>query len=347
MEPSSYKQLITGRGFKYNYFFSAGHPSKPTILLVHGFPSTSYDWRHQVAFFRKEGFGLIVPDALGYDGTDKPSNPASYKHRGMAADLVDILIAENVDKAIAVGHDWCDLIFCRISEESLKVQNHSRGAVLVSRLANYYPERFLAFAFLAVGYSPPHVGYTYEGTVNLLTQAVGYNPFGYWQFCTEEGAGKVITDHWDSALSLIYPSDPGLWKDHLCPPGAMKAWLQAGKVAPAASYLTEQDREIVTHKLKSNGLDGGLNWYKCTAFRLNVDDDEHIPKTNYAIQQPVFYGGCKADYATPPLVAYHSLNQYCSDLATVEFNTGHWCQLEVPDEVNRELLSWIKNKVAL
>jgi len=58
-----------------------------------------------VTFFRGKGYGLIVPDMLGYGGTSKPTNPAFYSN-GLARDLVDILDAEGIKQAIFIGHDW-------------------------------------------------------------------------------------------------------------------------------------------------------------------------------------------------------------------------------------------------
>ena len=108
MDPSSFKTAITKRGFKYNYAFvpAAGSP-RDTILFVHGFPSTSFEWRNQVVFFREAGFSLIVPDMLGTGETDKPTDYTAYKFSEMAGAGVDILDAEKVDKVIVVGHDWC------------------------------------------------------------------------------------------------------------------------------------------------------------------------------------------------------------------------------------------------
>ncbi|KAG5353054.1 hypothetical protein C0989_010860 [Termitomyces sp. Mn162] len=106
MDSTIYKSVSTRRSLKYNYFFSAPAAGKPVLLFVHGFPSTSYDWRYQVTFFKEKGYGLIVPDMLGYGGTDKPTDAVDYKLGLIAQDLVDILDAEKINKAIAVGHDW-------------------------------------------------------------------------------------------------------------------------------------------------------------------------------------------------------------------------------------------------
>lgn len=107
MELALYKDLTTSRGFKYHYYLSpANPPSNPTILFVHGFPSTSIDWRHQVAYFKAFGYGLVVPDMLGYGGTDKPTETTAYRHSLICKDLIDILDAEGIHQPIVIGHDW-------------------------------------------------------------------------------------------------------------------------------------------------------------------------------------------------------------------------------------------------
>ncbi|CCL99357.1 uncharacterized protein FIBRA_01375 [Fibroporia radiculosa] len=321
MDPSLYKQLTTKRGFKYNYFVAVGLSSHPALVLIHGFPSTSYDWHHQVSFFREKGYTVIVPDTLGNGRTDKPTDRLAYKHSGMAADLVDILDSENVDKAIVIGHDW--------------------GSALVSRVANYYPERLHAVGFLSVGYVPPNVEYNYDASSTLLKDAIGYNPFGYWQFFVEDGASTTIKDHSNSFFDLIFPSDPKLWKEHLCTPGAVKAWLLADKTAPLVGYLTEEEKKIIKARFAEDGLAGGLNWYKVSVYGIGAEDDKQVSANNYFVQLPVFFGGCKADYAVPPAIALSDLTKYCPNRTVKEFDTSHWVQLETPDLLNRELLAWI------
>jgi soluble epoxide hydrolase / lipid-phosphate phosphatase len=72
MVPSLYKDLDID-GLQYHYYY---HPPKstdiPTLLFLHGFPSTSDHWVHQVAYFSSKGYGVIAPDMLGYGGTSKP-----------------------------------------------------------------------------------------------------------------------------------------------------------------------------------------------------------------------------------------------------------------------------------
>jgi soluble epoxide hydrolase / lipid-phosphate phosphatase len=103
---SLFKDLNVTRGLQYHYYAVPANTGKPTLLFLHGYPSTSYDWRHQVAFFQDKGYGLIVPDMLGYGGTAKPLDPQLYVSSLVTKDIVDILDAEGIDQAVVIGHDW-------------------------------------------------------------------------------------------------------------------------------------------------------------------------------------------------------------------------------------------------
>ncbi|OCH86221.1 alpha/beta-hydrolase [Obba rivulosa] len=322
MEPSSFKDLITSRGIKYHYFVSRGEQSKPTLLLLHGFISTSHDWRKQVSFFQKAGHSLIVPDLLGYGGTDKPEDLTLYKQSILCADIVEILDAEDVDKAIAIGHDW--------------------GCVTASRLANYYPERFSAFAFLAIGYIHPRwPDFDYETLLVKMNEAVGYDVYGYWDFFTEDGADKLIETHIESFVSLIYSSDPQVWQTDLAPKGAIKKWILADRKMPLPSYMNDEEKHALMQLLVQNGISAPLRWYKALVHGQFAEDDQKILHERYSIQQPVFFGACEKDYIFPPVLELAKIPKYCPNLTVKEFETDHWVHLAAPDELNTALEEWI------
>jgi len=100
------KDIQTKRGLTYHYLFVPSQAGKPTLVLLHGFPSTIRDWRFQIEHFSSKGYGLVVPDMLGYGGTDKPLDVKYYSWQDMSSDILDILDAEALDKVIVVGHDW-------------------------------------------------------------------------------------------------------------------------------------------------------------------------------------------------------------------------------------------------
>lgn len=105
--PSLAKKATLSDGTTYGYVARApAAADKPTFLLLHGYPSSSYDWRHQIASLSAAGFGVIAPDLLGYGDTDAPDNIASYRMVTMSLHMAEILDLEGVSSCIAVGHDW-------------------------------------------------------------------------------------------------------------------------------------------------------------------------------------------------------------------------------------------------
>lgn len=104
------KILELDDGTEYAYIHVPAIDTKPTIFLLHGFPSSSYDWHFQVSSSEDLEYGVIVPDLLGYGDTDKPKSLERYRFKSMAADLVQILDHEAVEKVIGVGHD-CHVYF--------------------------------------------------------------------------------------------------------------------------------------------------------------------------------------------------------------------------------------------
>lgn len=127
---------------------------------------------------------MLVPDLLGYGKTAKPTTLEDYKTRRMAAEVIELLDHEGINKVHAVGHDT--------------------GCILLSRLPNYFPNRLLSCTFLDVPYSKPG-GHFDLATVNTLTkQFLGYERFGYLEFFTRADAGDIIDQHVSFAGSEVY-----------------------------------------------------------------------------------------------------------------------------------------------
>lgn len=104
--PTISKHVELGDGTGYAYVYVAASASKPTFLLLHGFPSCSYDWRHQIYALAAKGFGVLVPDLLGYGDTDSPADVEAYSFKRMCDHLAEIVANEGIKKVIGVGHDW-------------------------------------------------------------------------------------------------------------------------------------------------------------------------------------------------------------------------------------------------
>ena len=88
----------------------SGDPSKPALVLLHGFPQTHVMW-HRVAQALAQDFYLVMPDLRGYGdsalkpGTHEEPDHSQHSKRAMAADVVAVLGALGVDRFFLCGHD--------------------------------------------------------------------------------------------------------------------------------------------------------------------------------------------------------------------------------------------------
>lgn len=78
---------------------------KGTILLIHGFPETHYQFRHVIVPFASAGYHVIAPDYRGAGYSSKP--PSGYTKDVLAQDLFS-LVHDHLginDPIHIVGHD--------------------------------------------------------------------------------------------------------------------------------------------------------------------------------------------------------------------------------------------------
>ncbi|KZP16706.1 alpha/beta-hydrolase [Athelia psychrophila] len=323
MDQASYKDLTTSRGVQYHYYTSAPRDSKPTLLLLHGFPSTSWDWRHQVPFFKSHGYGLIVPDLLGYGGTDKPTEPEMYKLSAIAKDIVDILDAEKVQTVISISHDW--------------------GSMAASRLYNFYPDRLTAMAFFAVPYAPPNSMTALERNAHF-SKLIGFERFGYWFFMAEEGSDKLIENNWESFRSLYYPDDPTLWRTYLNPSGGVKSWLLADKKGPLPPYITESEMNHHRDLMLKCGFAGPLCWYRVLVEGITPENDKTVPAENVKLKHPVFFGAPTKDFICLAAPSIAGVEAMCTGTKVIkEYDADHWLIFSHAQVLNEDLLDWLKS----
>lgn len=84
----------------------AGPETGPLVILLHGFPEFWYGWHKQIPALVAAGYRVWVPDQRGYNLSDKPKDVASYAIGELAADIIGLIDAANVEKVYLVGHDW-------------------------------------------------------------------------------------------------------------------------------------------------------------------------------------------------------------------------------------------------
>lgn len=88
------------------------------LLLLHGWPQTSYEWRHQIQSLSKR-YTVYAPDNRGFGATAKPRHRITRDT--LARDVVNFMDALGISEANVAGHDW--------------------GGIIAFKFAIDYPER--------------------------------------------------------------------------------------------------------------------------------------------------------------------------------------------------------------
>jgi pimeloyl-ACP methyl ester carboxylesterase len=90
---------------------SSSHASpKATILLIHGFPQTSHQFRHVLPLLAEQGYRCIAPDYRGAGRSSK--NHTDFCKTTMAADMIALLDKLDIAEPVhVIGHSVCQPLF--------------------------------------------------------------------------------------------------------------------------------------------------------------------------------------------------------------------------------------------
>lgn len=80
-----------------------GRAGRPAVLLVHGWPQTSFMWRKVMPELARH-YQVIAPDLRGLGDSTRPRD--GYDKRTLADDLWRLLRGLGIRTCYAIGHDW-------------------------------------------------------------------------------------------------------------------------------------------------------------------------------------------------------------------------------------------------
>lgn len=170
------KTFTTPNGLNYAYdYVAARDATKPTVLLLHGYPASRGDWANTIPVLAAEGYGVLAPDLLGFGASSKPTELEAYNLKGITGDLAGILDAEGIREVVGVGHDW--------------------GASVLSRAAAWHRDRFTKLVFVSTTYVPAGVLFDVDGLNAAEIKTTGHASFGYWYFFNSYDAAGIIAQN--------------------------------------------------------------------------------------------------------------------------------------------------------
>src|SRR5262249_43471069 len=117
------------------FYREAGDPKKPTIVLLHGYPTSSHYYRELIPLLSGR-YHVIAPDNLGSGFSDKPDPATTPYTFDLLAEHVDGLLRKlGVEHCVIFMHDFGAPVGFR-----LMMMNPARITAIVAQSANAYLE---------------------------------------------------------------------------------------------------------------------------------------------------------------------------------------------------------------
>ena len=86
------------------HYVEAGDPAFPTILLLHGFPSSSYQFRDLIPMY-SDSYHVLAPDFPGF-GLTKVASDFTYSFANITKVIAAWLVALGISKTAVYVHDY-------------------------------------------------------------------------------------------------------------------------------------------------------------------------------------------------------------------------------------------------
>ena len=103
------------------FVIDTGTKDQETLLLIHGFPTSSWDWEKVWKTFSAK-YRVVAMDMLGFGLSDKP-DPHKYSIHEQA-DIIEVIVEQlKLDKFHVLAHDYGDTV----AQELLARQNKGTG----------------------------------------------------------------------------------------------------------------------------------------------------------------------------------------------------------------------------
>jgi pimeloyl-ACP methyl ester carboxylesterase len=289
----------------------------PAVVLCHGFPELAYSWRYQLPAIAAAGFRAIAPDQRGYGDSSAPAAVTDYGLTELTGDLVGLLDAMKIDRAIFVGHDW--------------------GGFVAWAMPVLYPERTAG----VIGVCTPYIAMPQTAAMRRLVN--GKDERFYILWFQEPGRAEAVMDPKARTIFdrlMRAPVDPAQAAVRMMSGGEfdMNPFRRIDELSPDTPLiLSAEELDVYVKAYEKHGFRGGINWYR------NIDRNarEYPQIGAMKLTLPCLMITAAWDVALRPEMAA-GMPALCSDLEmhNVE-RAGHWVQQEFPDAVNKLITDWL------
>jgi pimeloyl-ACP methyl ester carboxylesterase len=206
------------------------HGGRP-VLLLHGFPQTSWAWRDELWALAAEGYRAVAPDQRGYCSGARPAAREAYATDQLAGDVLSLADSMEMETFDLVGHDW--------------------GGMLAWLVASRRPDRVRSLTVV----STPHP--LALGRIQGQPEPDGATAF----LCTPEEPERLLlgADGSGRALASVLvdsgldDDDAGIYATALSEPGALTSALNWFRAMDETSLGALQPVSVPTLYVWSTG----------------------------------------------------------------------------------------------
>ncbi|KAB2347222.1 alpha/beta fold hydrolase [Actinomadura rudentiformis] len=181
------------------FYREAGNPANPTLVLLHGFPTSSAMFRNLLRDLA-DSYHLIAPDHIGFGRSAMPSvREFDYSFENLTKITLELLNALGVDRFALYIQDYGAPIGLRIA-----ARNPERVTAIISQSGNAYLEGFTPFWDVLFAHAKDRAANEVEVRKLLEADATKWQ---YTHGVPADRLDRLAPDTW--ALDQAYLDRPG------------------------------------------------------------------------------------------------------------------------------------------
>jgi pimeloyl-ACP methyl ester carboxylesterase len=299
-------------GITYSYILAEPQgPPLHTIFLIHGWPDLSLGWRYQIPHLVSLGLRVVVPDMMGYAGTDAPESPTFYTYKRAADDMAELAKQLGSSSIILGGHDW--------------------GGAIVYRIAMRHPKLISALFSVCTPFAPPRKDFLPASVLpNFKYQIQLAGPDVEAAIVGEQKIREFLSGMFGGRApsgQATFDAAHGVFFDRL------------SGVSPSP-LLSKEEMDFYVKRYAIHGMHGPLNWYRTG--ELNFEDEKEYAEKfeGFKFDMPVLFIAGTRDQALPPKMSA-GMEKWFRSLTRGEVDANHWALWEKPAEVNQYIKEFL------
>lgn len=211
--PGVRRSFVEARGVRFHVTEAGPVDGRPVIAL-HGWPQHHWVYRDLLAN-PPQGLRIIAPDLPGYGWSGPP--PHKWAKEDVANDVLALMDAIGVDRALLIGHDW--------------------GGFIAYRMLLAAPERF-------DGYLVCNMAHPWQTPRSILPH--------FWRFLAYQpfvaSIGMALQQRTRYLENVVFAVGP---KEHRIDRAAAKVYAERFRDPVCARAATDTYRTFLLHELPS------------------------------------------------------------------------------------------------